>query len=207
MLNMKEGGHSEYGICFPSHSYLWLSPALQRMAEHLPAQGKWMNSFICFACVSSFCFTYETVFNSTYTISHFHSSDSLPHPMGVCVPSCLLPHKSKASTQNWTRLCLVHFYHKDFLIFIHKCTYSVYSVWLLQFPGYLHDRGKKHLQTKAKEHYVEFNILFKQAAFLGITFIIMNNPGICFRHTEEWKHPSTRQTWQKQEAGTAPCES
>lgn len=44
---------------YPSHCYMWWSPALVEMAEHLPAHGKqWMNSLFCFACMHSFCSTY-----------------------------------------------------------------------------------------------------------------------------------------------------
>ena len=55
-----------------------------------------MNSFLCFACECSFCFTYYTVFISSHEFSHLYSSDSLPHPTrqewvsGCLVLSCHL---------------------------------------------------------------------------------------------------------------------
>lgn len=42
----------------PSHHYTSWSPAVLRMAEHLPSHGKWcMNSLVCFPGTQGFCFT------------------------------------------------------------------------------------------------------------------------------------------------------
>lgn len=53
----KRGGD----ICLPKQPLVWWSPALQEMAEHLPADG-WMNSLFCYACLHSFFFAYWMIF-------------------------------------------------------------------------------------------------------------------------------------------------
>lgn len=53
---IKAGGRGKwkmFGVTtfvFPSHHYMWWSPAFMGLAAHLPVHGKqWMNSFVCFA--------------------------------------------------------------------------------------------------------------------------------------------------------------
>jgi len=90
VLGNKNWGKKEEGgmfrvmvFVFPSHCCAWSSPAFLEMAAHLPAKEKyWMNPLFCFAWVRSFCFTYSTVFISTYVFSHFYPSDSVPRPTG-----------------------------------------------------------------------------------------------------------------------------
>lgn len=49
-LGEEEGMFGIMGFVFPSHHYMWWSPAFMVIAEHLPAHGQWwMNSLFCFA--------------------------------------------------------------------------------------------------------------------------------------------------------------
>lgn len=89
MLSTQSGGRRRKGTIFKAvlfvfsiHLCVWQSMALLEMAEPPPAHGKWrMNSLVWFALENSFCFTYWAVFISAHHFSHFHSSNSLPHPI------------------------------------------------------------------------------------------------------------------------------
>lgn len=76
----------------PHHHHTWRNSALPDMSEHLPANGKWwMNSLICFGCLSCFCFVFWTVFISVHKFSYFYSSNSLLHStQGERMSSCAL---------------------------------------------------------------------------------------------------------------------
>jgi len=83
--NKKDWGDIQSdGICLPKTPLCMVSPSFLVVAEHLPVNGKSrMNSLLCFACVHSFCFTYDavTVFISTHDFFQFYLSDWLPCPI------------------------------------------------------------------------------------------------------------------------------
>lgn len=61
----------------PSPCYAGWKPGLLGIATF----GEWwMNCWLFFACVHSFCFTYYTVFILAPEFSPLYSSDSIPHP-------------------------------------------------------------------------------------------------------------------------------
>lgn len=168
MPNMKEGGHSEW---------LHLSSQVTVTCDRAWLSWGWLNTcwpmgsewisclallvWTAFALPIKLSLTQPTLFS--LSLFWFSPPPNSGECVCVCVPSCLLPYKSKASAQNWTSIMHMSSSFsavKTFwFLFTNAQRHSLDCC--LHLPAFLHNRGKKHLHIKAKEHYVEFNILFK----------------------------------------------